>query len=160
MFFGKISTYTWIQALKCRLQALFLMQIRNLKSDFRGFDFLFFIGIKSESNHYGFKFKKTLNGVWIPRTQPLDWRIFGTSDWFFQPVWTTFYTILNAKIKFRSGNVFLFIKITRIFFITNLDLMIVIFYVCQHVINVWMMKWWILSWISNLFWSVKNLIST
>ena len=28
------------------------MQIQNLKSDFRGFDFLLFLGIKSESNQY------------------------------------------------------------------------------------------------------------
>ena len=31
-----------IQALKFRMQALFLMQIQNLKSNFRGFDFLLF----------------------------------------------------------------------------------------------------------------------
>ena len=36
--FGKISTYTCIQAFKCRKQALFLMQIQNLKSHFRGFE--------------------------------------------------------------------------------------------------------------------------
>ena len=54
MFIEKISTYTCIQALKCRMQALFLMQIQNFKSDFRDFDFLLFLGIKSESNqkHY------------------------------------------------------------------------------------------------------------
>ena len=34
------------------MQALFLMQIQNFKSDFRDFDFLLFLGIKSESNHY------------------------------------------------------------------------------------------------------------
>jgi len=32
-FFVRISTYTCIQALKFRMQALFLMQIQNLKSD-------------------------------------------------------------------------------------------------------------------------------
>ena len=52
IFFVNIRTYTWIQALKCRMQALFLMQIQNLKSDFRGIDFLLFLGIKSESNQY------------------------------------------------------------------------------------------------------------
>jgi len=52
MFFGKISTYTCIQALKFRMQAQFLMLIQNLKSDFRGFDFLLFLGIKSESNQF------------------------------------------------------------------------------------------------------------
>ena len=51
MFFGKISTYTCIQALKFRMQALFLMQNQNLKPNFRGLDFLLFLGIKSESNH-------------------------------------------------------------------------------------------------------------
>ena len=51
MFFGKISTYTCIQALKFRMQALFFMQIQNSKSDFRFFDFLLFLGIKSETNH-------------------------------------------------------------------------------------------------------------
>ena len=50
MFFEKISTYTCIQALKWRMQALFLMQIQNLKSDFQDFDFLLFLSIKSESN--------------------------------------------------------------------------------------------------------------
>ena len=45
IFFVNIRTYTWIQALKCRMQALFLMQIQNLKSDFRGIDFLLFLGI-------------------------------------------------------------------------------------------------------------------
>ena len=39
-----------MQALKFRMQALFLMQIQNLKSDFRCFDFLLFLGIKSETN--------------------------------------------------------------------------------------------------------------
>ena len=52
MFFGKISTYTCIQALKCRMQALSLVQIQNLESDFRGFDFLLFLGINSETNKY------------------------------------------------------------------------------------------------------------
>ena len=52
MFFGKISTYTCIQVLKFRIQALFFMQNQNLKSDFRFFDFLLFLGIKSETNHY------------------------------------------------------------------------------------------------------------
>ena len=33
------------------MQALFLMQIQNLMSYFRGFDFLLFLGINSESNH-------------------------------------------------------------------------------------------------------------
>ena len=51
MIFGKISTCTCIQALKFRVQALFLMQIQNLKSDCRGFDFLIFLGIKSVTNH-------------------------------------------------------------------------------------------------------------
>ena len=37
---------------KFRMQALFLMQIQNLKSDFRCFDFLLFLGIKSETNLY------------------------------------------------------------------------------------------------------------
>ena len=40
-------SYIRIQALKFRMQALFLMQIQNLNSDFRGFDFLLFLGIKS-----------------------------------------------------------------------------------------------------------------
>ena len=52
MFFGKISTYTCIQALKCRMQALFLMKNQNLRLDFRDFDFLLFLGIKSESNQF------------------------------------------------------------------------------------------------------------
>ena len=52
MFFWKISTYTCIQALKFRMQALFLMQIQNLKSDFWGFDFLLQLGLKFESNQY------------------------------------------------------------------------------------------------------------
>ena len=34
MFFGKISIYTGIQALKFRIQALFLMQIQNFNSEF------------------------------------------------------------------------------------------------------------------------------
>ena len=33
-----LSTYTCIKALKCRRQALFLIQIQNLKSDFRDFE--------------------------------------------------------------------------------------------------------------------------
>ena len=52
MFYGKIRTYTCIQALKFRMQALFLMQNQNLKSDFQFFDFLLFLGIKSETDHY------------------------------------------------------------------------------------------------------------
>ena len=51
MLFGKISTYTCIQALKCRMQAVFLMQIKNFKSDCQDFDFLRFLGINSEFNH-------------------------------------------------------------------------------------------------------------
>ena len=39
------------------MQALFLMQIQNFKSDFRDFDFLLFLGIKSESNLYRRAFK-------------------------------------------------------------------------------------------------------
>ena len=50
IYFGKISTYACLQALKFRMQALFFMQIQNLKSDFRLFDFLLFLGIKSETN--------------------------------------------------------------------------------------------------------------
>ena len=64
MFFEKISTYTCIQALKCRMQALFLMQIQNLKSDFQDFDFLLFLGIKSESNHNGDKFRILVTEFW------------------------------------------------------------------------------------------------
>ena len=52
MVFGKISSYKCIQTLKFRMQALFLMQNQNLKSDFRFFDFLLFLGIKSETNQY------------------------------------------------------------------------------------------------------------
>ena len=52
MFFGKIRTYTCIQALKFCMQALFFMQIKNLKSDFRFSDFLLFLGIKSETNQW------------------------------------------------------------------------------------------------------------
>ena len=52
MCFGKISTYTCIHASKFCMQALFLMQIQILKSDCRGFEFLLFFGIKSESNQY------------------------------------------------------------------------------------------------------------
>ena len=51
IYFGKISTYACLQALKFRMQALFFMQIQNSKSDFRFFDFLLFLGIKSETNH-------------------------------------------------------------------------------------------------------------
>ena len=51
IYFGKISTYTCNQALKFCMLALFLMQIQNLKSDFRCFDFLLFLGINSETNH-------------------------------------------------------------------------------------------------------------
>ena len=40
------------------MQALFFMQIQNLKSDFRFFDFLLFLGIKSETNQY---YVKNLN---------------------------------------------------------------------------------------------------
>jgi len=50
MFFAKISTYTCIKALKFRIQVLFLMKIQNFKSDFRCFDVLLFLGIKSETN--------------------------------------------------------------------------------------------------------------
>ena len=50
MYFGKISTYTCNQALKFHMQALFLMQIQNLKSDFRCFNFLLFLGMNSETN--------------------------------------------------------------------------------------------------------------
>ena len=39
------------QTLKIGMQALFLIQIPNKKSDFLCFDFLFFLGIESESNH-------------------------------------------------------------------------------------------------------------
>ena len=39
-----------IQALKCRMQALFLMEIQNFKSDCKDFAFLLFLGIKSDSN--------------------------------------------------------------------------------------------------------------
>ena len=35
------------------------MQIENLKPDFRGFDFLLFLGIKFESNHYIMLFQST-----------------------------------------------------------------------------------------------------
>ena len=52
MYLGKMSTYTCIKALKFCMKAIFLMQIQNSKSDFRGFDFLLFLGIKSESNQY------------------------------------------------------------------------------------------------------------
>ena len=58
MFFGKISTYTCIQTLKFRMQALFFMQIQNLKSDLRFFGFLLFLGIKSETNQYKHIFRK------------------------------------------------------------------------------------------------------
>ena len=34
------------------MQAIFFKQIQNLKPDFRGFDFLLFLRIKSESNLY------------------------------------------------------------------------------------------------------------
>ena len=34
------------------MQALFLMQMQNLKSDCQDFDFLLLLGIKSESNKY------------------------------------------------------------------------------------------------------------
>ena len=37
--FWKNKHYTCIQALKCRMQALFLFQIQNLKSDCQDFDF-------------------------------------------------------------------------------------------------------------------------
>jgi len=46
------------------MQALFFMQIQNFKSDFRFFDFLLFLGIKSETNHYEFKWRH-FNRLWI-----------------------------------------------------------------------------------------------
>ena len=44
------GTYACLQALKFRMQALFFMQIQNSKPDFRFFNFLLFLGIKSETN--------------------------------------------------------------------------------------------------------------
>ena len=56
LFFQKTFLFVLMeklpQALKFCMQALFLRQIQNLKSDFLGFGFLLFLGIKSESNHF------------------------------------------------------------------------------------------------------------
>ena len=51
------------QALNCRMQELFLMQIQNLKSDFRGFDFLLFLEIKFESNLSKTTFSRTKSQI-------------------------------------------------------------------------------------------------
>ena len=68
---GGLSTYTCIKALKCRRQPLFLMQIQNLMFDFRGFDFLLFLGIKSESNHWSMLSKT--NPFLATRIWPNEW---------------------------------------------------------------------------------------
>ena len=52
--FGKLSTSTCIKTLKYRMQAVFLMQIKNFKSDYQDFDFLRFLGINSEFNHISY----------------------------------------------------------------------------------------------------------
>ena len=45
------------------MQALFLIQIQNLKSDFRGFDFLHFLEIKFESNLSKTSFSRTKSQI-------------------------------------------------------------------------------------------------
>ena len=56
---NKRKCYLEKQALKCRIQALFLMQIQHLNSDSRGFDYLRFFGIKSESNQWEWTFSNS-----------------------------------------------------------------------------------------------------